>query len=66
MSQNENIENNKNMHIYNSNENYKNFNSLSNSITDMQKNFINLAVSQALTNPFLINNITNSVKLIKK
>ena len=27
----------------------------------MENNFINLAVSQALTNPFLINNITNSV-----
>ena len=61
MSQNENFENNRNMHIYNSNENNQNFNSLSNSITDMQKNFINIAVSQALTNPFVINNITNSV-----
>ena len=66
MSQNENFENNRNLHIYNSNENNQNFNSLSNSITDMENNFINLAVSQALTNPFLINNITNSLKLIKK
>ena len=61
MSQNENFENNRNMHIYNSNENNQNFNSLSNSITDLQNNFINFAVSQALTNPFVINNITNSV-----
>ena len=61
ISQNENFENNRNMHIYNSNENNQNFNSLSNSITDQENNFINLAVSQTLTNLFLINNITNSI-----
>ena len=38
-----------------------NFSNYSNNLDNAQLNNINLAVSQALSNPFLINNLANSV-----
>ena len=41
--------------------NNPNFSNYSNNLDNTQLNNINLAVSQALSNPFLINNLSNSV-----
>jgi len=61
MEQRENVERNN----LKANNNYSfknpNFNNSSNNLDNSQLNNINLAVSQALSNPFLINNLANSV-----